>query len=208
MSESESRTPARRGRPRAFDRTAALAVATRLFWQRGYEATSIGELTQAMGIRPASLYAAFGDKKSLFQEVVAHYGCSPEGAFIRVALAEEPTARGAFARILHEAAADYADPAHPAGCLTISAATNVTAQDAEVETFLRDLRNRNLTVFESRLRQAQQAGELPATADPAALAAYYGAVIQGMSQRARDGATRAELTATADLALLAWPTTG
>ncbi|MER7485678.1 TetR/AcrR family transcriptional regulator [Streptomyces sp. NPDC126497] len=201
-------TGARRGRPRAFDRTAALTAATRLFWERGYEATSIGDLTEAMGIRPGSLYAAFGDKKSLFQEAVRHYGRSPAGAFMSVALAEEPTARGAFGRILREAAVIYPDPSHPAGCLTISAATNVTPQDAGIEAFLRDLRNENLAAFEARLRGAQRTGELPPTADPGSLAAYFAAVIQGMSQRARDGATAAELAETAELALNAWPVPG
>ena len=198
-------TRAKRGRPRAFDRAAALTAATRLFWERGYEATSVGELTEAMGIRPGSLYAAFGDKKSLFKEVVDNYGRSPVGAFVRVALEEEPTAFAALARILREAAVIYPDPAHPAGCLTISAATNVTTQDADMQAFLRDLRNANLAVFEARLRTAQRAGELPEAAGTRALAAYFGAVIQGMSQRARDGATAAELTETAELALAAWP---
>jgi AcrR family transcriptional regulator len=196
---------AKRGRPPAFDRTTALAAATRLFWEHGYEATSIGELTRAMDIKPGSLYAAFGDKKSLFKEVVHTYGRSPAGAFIGAALEEEPTARGAFRRILHEAAAVYPDPSHPAGCLTISAATNVTVQDAEVAAFLRDLRNANLAAFEARLKTAQQQGELSAAANPGALASYFAAVIQGMSQRARDGATTRELTETAELALAAWP---
>ncbi len=198
-------TGAPRGRPRSFDRDAALAAATRLFWERGYEATSVGELTEAMGIRPGSLYAAFGDKKSLFEEVVRAYGRSPVGAFMGTALAEEPTAYAAFARMLREAAAIYPDPSHPAGCLTISAATNVTVQDAEVGAFLRDLRNTNLGVFEARLRAARREGELPPDADPRALAGYFAAVIQGMSQRARDGADAAELAEVAELALTAWP---
>ncbi|MFF2331668.1 MULTISPECIES: TetR/AcrR family transcriptional regulator [unclassified Streptomyces] len=195
----------KRGRPPAFDRMTALTAATRLFWEHGYEATSIGELTRAMDIKPGSLYAAFGDKKSLFKEVVHAYGLSPVGAFMGTALAEEPTARGAFRRILREAAAIYPDPSHPAGCLTISAATNVTVKDAEVAAFLRDLRNANLVTFESRLKSAQRQGELPAAASPRALAAYFAAAIQGMSQRARDGATTTELTETAELALAAWP---
>lgn len=127
--------------------------------------------------------------------------CSPAGAFVGAALEEEPTARGAFRRILGEAAAVYPDPSHPAGCLTISAATNVTVQAV----FLRDLRNANLVAFETRLKAAQQQGELSAAANPSALASYFAAVIQGMSQRARDGATTTELTETAELALAAWP---
>ncbi|WP_344863966.1 TetR/AcrR family transcriptional regulator [Planomonospora alba] len=199
------KTGAARGRPRAFDRDAALAAATRLFWERGFEATSVGELTEAMGIRPGSLYAAFGDKRALFEEVVHAYRRSPVGAFIGRALQEEPTAHRAFARILREAAAVYPDPSHPAGCLVISAATNVTAQDAGVATFLRGLREANLTAFRDRLRTAQREGELPSGADPAALAGYFAAVVQGMSQRARDGADAAELTAVAELAMAVWP---
>ncbi|MCX5376265.1 TetR/AcrR family transcriptional regulator [Streptomyces sp. NBC_00091] len=195
----------KRGRPRTFDRAAALTAATRLFWERGYEGVSIGELTEAMGIRSGSLYAAFGDKRSLFEEVVDAYGRSPVGAFAAVALREEPTAYGAFARILREAAAIYPDPAHPAGCLAISAATNVTPQDAGVRLFLRDLRNSNVDAFEARLRQAQQAGELPPEADPRALADHFAITLQGFSQRAQDGATAPQLAAAAELALTAWP---
>ncbi|WP_327655471.1 TetR/AcrR family transcriptional regulator [Streptomyces sp. NBC_00483] len=194
-----------RGRPRTFDRDAALAVAVRLFWERGYEATSVGELTGAMGIRPASLYAAFGDKKSLFREAVEVYGRSPVGAFVGVALAEEPTAYGAFARILREAARTYADPSHPAGCLANSAATNVTEQDAEIAAFLRDVRNAGVASFEQRLRQGRAAGELPEGTDTPALASYFAAVVQGLSQRARDGADADELAQVAEFALAAWP---
>ncbi|GAA0380849.1 TetR family transcriptional regulator [Acrocarpospora corrugata] len=194
---------AARGRPRTFDRETALTAAIRLFWERGYEATSVGELGEVMGIRPGSLYAAFGDKRSLFEEVVRTYGRSPVGAFIGVALAEEPTAYAAVARMLREAATIYPDPSHPAGCLTISAATNVT--DAEVGAFLRDLRNANLAVLRDRLRTAQQEGELPAEVHIPALAGYFAVVIQGMSQRARDGADAAELAEVAELALAAWP---
>ncbi|MEV7120651.1 TetR/AcrR family transcriptional regulator [Kitasatospora griseola] len=199
---------ARRGRPPAFDRAAVLTAATRLFWERGYQATSVGELTGAMGIKPGSLYAAFGDKESLFREVVRAYQQSPAGVFVGVAFAEEPTIRAAFVRVLREAARVYSDPAHPAGCLVISAAANVAAQDDEVAVFLREVRAANLAGFEERLSTAKRLGELPTDADPTALAHYFGAVLQGMSQRSRDGADTAELTATAELAMAAWPVAG
>ncbi|MDA8371423.1 MAG: TetR/AcrR family transcriptional regulator [Nocardiopsaceae bacterium] len=199
------RTETTRGRPRGFDRDAALGQATRLFWEHGYEATSIAELTRVMGVKPPSLYAAFGDKKALFEEVVHNYGRSPAGMFAAAALEEEPTAYRALARILREAAAIYPDPAHPAGCLVISAATNVTPQDAEVRAFLRDLRNTNLAGLEARLRTAREDGELPVDTDTHALAGYFATVIQGMSQRARDGAQSGELAKVAELALAAWP---
>jgi AcrR family transcriptional regulator len=196
-----SASEARRGRPPTFDRAAALAAATRLFWQNGYEATSINDLTQAMGIRPGSLYAAFGDKKALFNEVIEAYGRSPAGEFVWAAMAREPTAFDAFRRILLDAAAMYTDPGTPAGNLLCSAA----AADVDVAVYMRDLRNADVDTFEKRLTTARQVGEIPATADPRRLAAYFTTVMHGMSQRARDGATAAELADTADLAMAAWP---
>ncbi|MEV4761862.1 TetR/AcrR family transcriptional regulator [Micromonospora chokoriensis] len=191
----------RRGRPPTFNRAAALAAATRLFWEHGYEGTSINDLTREMGIRPGSLYAAFGDKRSLFNEVIEAYGRSPAGEFVWAAMAREPTAFDAFHRILLDAAAMYTDPETPAGNLLCSAA----AADTDVATYMRDLRNASVGTFEKRLTTARQEGELPATADPRKLAAYFTAVLHGMSQRARDGATAAELTDTAELAMAAWP---
>ncbi len=82
-----------RGRPRSFDRETALEKAVLAFWERGYEATSVADLTQVMGIGAPSLYAAFGDKRSLFEEAVGVY-CDRYGSFGERALAEEPTVRG------------------------------------------------------------------------------------------------------------------
>ncbi|MEU4997169.1 TetR/AcrR family transcriptional regulator [Streptomyces sp. NPDC021622] len=191
-----------RGRPRSFDRETALEQAIRTFWEHGYEATSVTDLTRAMGIGAPSMYAAFGDKRSLFEEVVRVYG-QTYGGFGDRAFAEEPTVRGGVARMLHEAAAKYTEPGHPRGCLVIYAATNCATP--EVEASLRDQRNANVGSIESRIRSAIAAGELPSTIDAPALARYTGAVLQGMSQQSRDGATRQELEAVAELAMHAWP---
>ncbi|MFE0510263.1 TetR/AcrR family transcriptional regulator [Streptomyces sp. NPDC058964] len=191
-----------RGRPRSFDRATALEKAVMAFWEHGYEATSVSDLTRIMGIGAPSLYAAFGDKRSLFEEVVRVYAGS-YGAFARRALDEEATARAGVERLLREAATEFTDPGHPHGCLVVHAATNCT--NPEVEDALRRQRNANIVAIESRIRADVAAGELPPDTDTAALARHAGAVFQGMSQQARDGAGREELEAVAEIAMAIWP---
>ncbi|MFJ4652630.1 TetR/AcrR family transcriptional regulator [Nocardia sp. NPDC088792] len=192
---------AARGRPRSFDRESALDKALRLFWDRGFEATSISDLTKELGIGAPSLYAAFGDKVQLFNEAVETYGLR-YGGFAATALAEEPTAREAITRTLHEAAREYTLPGRPPGCMVISAAVN-TGNSAVVQ-LLATLRKANVEAFEAAIRADVTAGILPAETDAPGLARYFGAVLQGMSQSSQDGATRAELEKVADLALRAW----
>jgi AcrR family transcriptional regulator len=193
-----------RGRPRSFDRATALEKAVMAFWEHGYEATSVSDLTRTMGIGAPSLYAAFGDKQALFAEVVEEYGRS-FGAFPGRALAEEPTARAGVERVLREAAVEFTAPGRPHGCLVVHAAINCTTP--EVERSLRDRRNANIAAIEDRIRADVAAGELPADTDAATLARYTGAVFQGMSQQARDGASREELEALAEIAMSIWPRT-
>lgn len=175
-----------------------------MFWQYGYEPASIAALTEAMGIRPASLYAAFGDKRRLFSEAVGRYQ-ETYGAFTGLALAEGPTARGAIERMLREIAVNYTDPGHPPGCLIISGAINHGPDAAEVEDELRELRMRSRAMVAARLREGVANGELPADTDTDALAEFISAVVQGMSRSAQDGATAEELRGVADLAVNALP---
>jgi AcrR family transcriptional regulator len=197
-------TVKQRGRPRSFDRGEALEQATRLFWTHGYDATSVADLTRAMGIGAPSLYAAFGGKRALFEEVVQAYQAR-YGDFAARALKDEPTARRAVERMLREAAAEYTDPARPRGCMIISAATNCAPGSAEVEEYLRRLRNDNVRFIERRIEADVAAGVLPAGTDPRMLARLSGAVLQGLSQQARDGATRTELEAVAAAVIQVWP---
>ncbi|MFH8406577.1 TetR/AcrR family transcriptional regulator [Streptomyces sp. NPDC018019] len=196
---------AQRGRPRSFDRETALEQAMRAFWEHGYEAVSIADLTDAMGIKAPSLYAAFGDKRTLFEEAIEAY-VRDFGVFSGRALAEEPTARRAVARMLHEAATFHTMPGYPRGCMVISAATNCTAQSEDVMRSLQERRAQNVETVEERVRSDIAAGELPAGTDAHALATYSAAVLQGMSQQARDGADRTTLERVAELAMAAWPT--
>ncbi|WP_327088912.1 TetR/AcrR family transcriptional regulator [Nonomuraea sp. NBC_01738] len=190
-----------RGRPRSFDRAVALDQALRLFWSKGYEATSINDLTTAMEIGAPSLYAAFGDKKALFDEAVESYG-SRYGGFMARALAEEPTAKQAIARLLHEVAEEHTRAGRPRGCMLLCAGENTNS--VEVAERLRGLRAANVATFEQRIRADVEAGIMPADTDAATLALYVGSVLQGMSQSARDGASRQELERVAAQAMRGW----
>lgn len=195
---------ARRGRPRSFDRTVALDRAVEAFWRRGYSGVSLADLTETMGINSPSLYAAFGSKAELFREAVARYRAT-RVAFATRALDEEATARGALTRLLHEAAEAYGGRDGPRGCLIVSGAANCPPEDEPVARFLAAQRAATAAAIQSRLGRALADGELPPGTDARELATYFAAVLEGISLRARDGASRRTLHAIADLALRAWP---
>ncbi|MCI3933381.1 TetR/AcrR family transcriptional regulator [Streptomyces sp. AN091965] len=192
-----------RGRPRGFDRETALRRAMEVFWEHGYEATSMTDLTSAMGIASPSLYAAFGSKERLFQEAVELYSTT-EGSAMARAFAEVPTARGAVEAVLRENARLYTVPGRPAGCMIVLAATNCSPANAPVRDHLATWRRSGAEMMAERLRRGVEEGELPAATDTEAVAAFYTTVVQGMSVQARDGASRATLDKTVDRAMAAW----
>ncbi|MGW2642810.1 TetR/AcrR family transcriptional regulator [Streptomyces sp. NPDC001348] len=187
---------------RAFDRDQALAAALHEFWTHGYETTSVASLTGAMGINPPSLYAAFGDKRQLFDEAVQLY-TRTYGARLR----QDLDARSAVAAFLRHLAADYTDPSHPPGCFIITGATNCAPGSQDVKNKLRAMREETKASIAARLRIDIDTGLLPADTDADGLAAFYAAVIQGMNQQACDGATRETLDRVVDAAMAAWPDT-
>lgn len=201
--ETSSTEPTpKRGRPRSFDRDEALNTALGLFWRHGYDATSLNDLTAAMNVTPPSLYAAFGSKKQLFVEALELYarthGRSP-------AMTEALTARAAVEGLLRESATKFSSSDHPSGCFVVLAATNCTEGSADVEALLRMKRLESEAGLRSCIERAVRDGELPKGTDVAALAKFYGVVIQGMSIQARDGASREELERVVDRAMELWP---
>lgn len=193
-----------RGRPRAFDREAALAQATRLFWTKGFEATSIADLTQAMGIGSPSLYAAFGSKDALYAEALRHYRDSNE-ALVWAGFFAAGTARAAVESLLMDSAAALtgcvADIPH--GCMVTLSSVGSEGH-AQLGELVRTARAVTLDRLKSRLADAVAAGEIPPSTDSHALARFVQTVQNGMSILARDGASRSELEAVAQLAMLGW----
>ncbi|HEX7887007.1 MAG TPA: TetR/AcrR family transcriptional regulator [Phenylobacterium sp.] len=192
------------GRPRNFDPAAALESAMLLFWRHGYEGATIAQLTRAMGVKSASLYAAFGSKAQLYREALAHY-LQGAGRIGFCSLSAAPTAREGIGRILQQAAVAFTLPEHPPGCMIGIGALRcgVENQIAAEETAV--LRRMSEEVILHRLEQAKAEGELSPATDPVALAAYFGAILQGLSVQAQDGAGRERLLQIAELAMKAWP---
>jgi AcrR family transcriptional regulator len=203
--ERPGNRPARaRGRPRAFDREAALEKATRLFWVKGFEATSIADLTQAMGIGSPSLYAAFGSKEALYAEALQYYREKNEH-LVWAAFGAADTARSAVAALLMDSAAALtgciADL--PRGCMVTLSSVGSEGH-AELGETVRNARGATLQRLEARLARAVSEGEVAASADHQALARFVQAVQAGMSILARDGASRSELEAMAEVAMAGW----
>lgn len=192
-----------RGRPRAFDRAQALEKAMLLFWEKGFQGAAMSELTAAMGINSPSLYAAFGSKEALYREATALYE-DGDGAALLEAFAAAPTAHAAIETYLMRSARLFTRPGKPAGCMVVLSVVHGAGTSPETGRELREARAEMQGALEARLREAIARGELPASCDPAAIASFYVTVQQGMSIRARDGATRAELETVAQAAMAAW----
>ena len=192
------------GRPRAFDADAALERALQVFWRKGYEATSLTDLTEAMGINRPSLYAAYGNKESLFRKALDRYAeMATTGTCDAM---NEPTARGAVACLLGKAVEGAACPTNPRGCLMVSAAL---AGGEEAATIRRELVARRAgteAIIRRRMERAREEGDLPANADPADFARYVVTVLHGIAVQAAGGATPAQLRGVAETALRVWPT--
>ncbi|WP_431262416.1 TetR/AcrR family transcriptional regulator [Roseateles chitinivorans] len=178
--------------------------AMRLFWIKGYEATSIADLTTALGVGSTSLYAAFGSKDELYAETLRLYSDTFEhlvlGRFRQAA-----TAREAALAYLRDSAAAMtgADCDLPHGCLVTLSTVGSEGHDALGEV-MKTTRAGAFDVLSSRLAQGVADGELPPALDIAHLARYLQTVQSGMAIRARDGADRSELQAVAEIAMAGW----
>jgi AcrR family transcriptional regulator len=194
------------GRPRAFDRDAALLAAMRTFWAQGYEGTSIQDLVKAMGINKPSLYSIFGCKEEIFREAVELYD-RLEGKATSNSLVESATAREAVETMLRANAQAYSVTSGPRGCMVVLSSLLGAPENEDVREFLAANRQQGEKVLRDRLIRGINEGDLPPSADVDQLAAFYTTVLEGLSIQARDGATPEKLNTIIDLAMLAWPQT-
>jgi AcrR family transcriptional regulator len=193
-----------KGRPRAFDVDRALDRALHLFWRKGYEGTSLSDLTRAMAINRPSLYAAFGDKEALFRRALDRYADGP-AAHVRAAL-DQPTARAVVDHFLRRMADLITNPRNPAGCLNVQGALACNASAEPIREQLALRRAAGEKALRQRLKRARAEGDLPRDANPTDLARYVATVAHGMSVQAAGGASRSQLRRVVQTVLRAWPT--
>jgi AcrR family transcriptional regulator len=191
------------GRPREFDLENALDKALLVFWRNGYEGASISDLTEAMGINPPSLYAAFGNKEGLFRKVVDRY-VERHACFWEVARAA-PTARAMVEHLLRASADFVTDESNPKGCLFVRGPMACSEAANKIRDELVTRRATGEAMLRERLERAISEGEIPPELNPADYARYIMTVLEGMSVQAAGGASRADLHKVAEMTLRSWP---
>lgn len=192
-----------KGRPREFCIDVALASALRVFWSKGYEGASLTDLTDAMGITRPSLYAAFGNKESLFRKALDLYECE-KMAYVGQAL-EKPTARGVVEHMLRGSLENWCGGSEPRGCLSVisSVACGEEAQSIRDEVHARGKLAKRALI--ERMERAKEEGDLPPDVDIEGLTGLLYTIMQGMAVQAGAGATRAELERLIEASLAMWP---
>jgi len=191
------------GRPREFDKEQALQQAMLVFWEHGYEGTSMSALVTALGIASARIYAAFGNKQQLFEQAVALYEAG-EGGFADRALEVADIAQ-AIRQMLVDAVITYTQPDRPHGCLVVSAAPCVAPENTGVSVWLTDHRRQRTASIMDRLEAAQGNGQLAAGANVQAMGDFYATFLHGISVQARDGAPKAALLQAVECAMTLLP---
>lgn len=181
-----------RGRPRQYDEELALEAAGQVFWTKGFSATSLDDLSEAMDMNRPSIYRAFGDKEAIYRKALMQFCRGMEAAFAATMLAEDDI-RKALTNFYRAAVATYTAGEIPRGCMVMSTAVAAATCHAEIQAdllmIIRDL-DKKMTL---RLQAAVDDGQLPSSFDAGSRAAIAQSLLHSLSLRARAGETQRQL---------------
>ena len=205
MTKISSAPKRARGRPQAFDREAALDAAMKLFWDRGFEGTSLDDLAAAMGISMSSFYNSFGSKERIYKEATEAYLLSSSDWFVGELDRPGADTPSAFENMLRAAVRHFTSDKLPSGCMISLAGLQVPPS---LE-FLRDLmatkRKDAQKILADRIRRGIREGDVSKETNADVLAAFYSAFSRGLAIQARDGASHKRLLEIVQIAMEAWP---
>ncbi|UCJ14946.1 TetR/AcrR family transcriptional regulator [Pseudomonas sp. MM211] len=195
---------AQMGRPRTFDRDAAIVQAMHLFWEHGYQATSLSQLKAGIGggISAPSFYAAFGSKEALFDEVVERY-MSTHGRVTESLFDSDLSARDAVELTLRRSASMQCETGHPRGCMVALGVIGVCTPE-QGATVLSEVRDRTRKGLRACIERAIADGELAADTDVQALTSAFDSFLLGLSTLARDGIEHVALDAAVGQIMKLW----
>ena len=199
MSKRMKSGPGKTGRPISFDKDAALEAAMLLFWERGFEGTSMADLTQAMGLNPSSIYAAFGDKHALFSLAVRRY-LETRARYAEEALAE-PTLDKVIRALFDKTVAFLTTPGHPSTCMTLAGSMGCSVDATPARDLMTEIRKLNEIAIRERLLEARKSGELSKDINVDDYTRFLSLMLASLSVQAANGSTKAELKRTAQMAL-------
>lgn len=184
------------GRPRTFDRDAALRTALNVFWRHGYEQTTMAQLSAAMGIASPSIYCAYGNKSALFLEALTYYQQTywdPLYAQYRA----DPDIYAATGAFFTEAAHILLAPNAPCGCLIVMGFLNLPEDEPQLLRAVSERRELTRAMFRTKLKDAVNSGQIPATSDIPAISGALHNFFEGLSIQARGDICLSELLAIA-----------
>ncbi|MET8636941.1 TetR/AcrR family transcriptional regulator [Streptomyces sp. NPDC004096] len=187
-------------RTKEFDPDAALQAALELFWRRGYEATSMSDLVEHLGIGRASLYATFGSKHELYLKAFDRYGENRDAVLLRE-LSQPGPALPAVRAVLRRFAAEAAAEERFSGCLVTNTAAELAPHDPEAARRVEQRWDCTETLLHSALARAQAQGELSGDRDPRALARMLLVVMQGLRVAGKASSDPARVRDAAEQAL-------
>jgi AcrR family transcriptional regulator len=199
MTKLSKKETGKTGRPISFDKDAALEAAMLLFWERGFEGTSMADLARTMGLNPSSIYAAFGDKHTLFEQAVKRY-LDTRAQYAARAL-QEPTLGTVIRALFDNTVAFLTAPGHPPTCMTLAGAMGCSLDAAPARDLMTEIRRQNEVAIKERLLAARKAGELSKEINVDDYTRYLSMLLAGLSIQAANGSSKAELKRTAQMAL-------